>query len=95
MARIAAALIALALAGCAERVVEVPRPVEVMIPVPTRALPPAELLNPLPAFRPGAIVDKGSPAAVVGMTATGLEDLRLFVEAARRRLDALRAWSAE
>lgn len=84
------------LVACASgesRVVEVVKPVTVEVPVAVRALPPADLLEPVPAPAVDAFVPAGDPRAVVGLTAAGAASVHELVETMARRMAALRAWA--
>ena len=94
MIRAALAIVAVAaLAGCAGQTrVET---VEVRVPVPVRAQPPAELLEPPARPRGAPFVRPDHPDAVVGLTADGRDALVDHVDKLRRRDRAWRAWATD
>jgi len=92
MTRIALAAVAVvALAGCSG--ITRTETVEVRVPVPVRAEPPEELLEP-PSSPSGApFVSPDHPDAVAGITADGRDEIVDHVDELRRRDRAWRAWA--
>lgn len=80
-------LLASLLPGCASS------PVEIAVPVPVKATPPAELLAPIGATPP-TFVAPGDPAATSGLTAQGERDLKVLLLELFSRVRAWEAWGA-
>lgn len=67
-------------------------PTVVKVPVIERAVPPAELVAPIPT--PGAIFSAPAPSSVACLDPAGKDQLVQYVEALRQRVQAWEAWSA-
>lgn len=77
---------ALLLAGCASE------PPVIKVPVVERAVPPAELLIPIP--KPGPIFKPPSTSSLACLDAAGKDALVFHIDALWQRLDAWTAWAA-
>ncbi|PWC96975.1 hypothetical protein TSO5_05975 [Azospirillum sp. TSO5] len=87
MARVQVALAAaLLVAGCATET-----PV-VKVPVIERAVPPAELVAPIPT--PGAIFSAPASSSVACLDPAGRDALVSYVDMLRQRVSAWEAWAA-
>ena len=92
--RAALAIVAVAaLAGCSG--LTRTETVEVRVPVPVRAEPPAELLEPPSKPRGQPFTSPDDPDAVVGLTDRGRDAVVDHVDELRRRDRAWRAWATD
>lgn len=78
------------LAGCASVSRET---IEVKVPVPVKAMPPAELTVPL-ATRPPVFVAPADPKATSALTAEGERTLKVLLLELLTRVRAWEAWGA-
>ena len=89
-AAIAVLVVVLLLAGCASVSRETD---EVKVPVPVKAMPPAELTVPL-ATRPPVFVAPADPKATSALTAEGERTLKVLLLELLTRVRAWEAWGA-
>ena len=90
MARFAPLIIAslLALGACTA-----PSSNVVYVPTVQAAVPPPELLEPIPGASGEVFVPPGSPGVVAGLTERGRNELVGLIARLSTRLDAWRAWA--